>query len=184
MATTILQAGPNTPLATPEDVAQVAADLRYRIAEAEYSPGIGPYGAYVVSDRTVNLITASDETSIDIELPAAVAVDGVRYARDFLLDVDNSANTSDLKLEFTALGIGGTGYMFVTDADDSIGTMMTIAGIKTENNETTPGERVRLYFTECAFEGEAPQPNAIFHVARITLGADIDEIPTTTQGGN
>ena len=37
MATTILQAGPNTPIATPDDVAQVAADLRYRIASAGYA---------------------------------------------------------------------------------------------------------------------------------------------------
>ena len=134
---------------------------------------LDPAYGYTVADHTVNLITASAETSIDIELPAAVTVDGVRYCRDFLLDVDNSANASDLALEFTGLGIGDDGYMFVTDAEDSIGDITTVGA----------GERARLYFTECAFEGEAPRPSPIFHVARVTLGAEIDEIPTT-QGGN
>lgn len=134
----------------------------------------------ILADRAVNLITATDETSIDIELPGPVEEPtGVRRARDFILDVDNSANASDLALEFTELGVE---YLFVTDADDSIGDMMTVSGYGT--GESGDGERVRLYFTECAFEGIAPRPGPIFHVARVTLSADSDEIPTTTQGGN
>ena len=248
MATTILQAGPNTPIATPDDVAQVAADLRYRIAEAGYAttgaklpdgvtvrldgkvvsyeielfpvpPPVvywrmviagstsfvwdedGTNGAdrmydykfydangdemqtipnllvpRALADRTVNLITAADGTaSIDIELPAAVTVGALLYARDFFLDIGNSWNASDLTLEFTGLGVN---YGFVTDADDDIGEMMTIAGYGT-GSPPGDGARVRLYFTECAVKGASGQ--SLFHVARVTLSADID---STTQGGN
>ena len=119
-----------------------------------------------VADRTVNLITASDETSIDIELPAAVTVGGVRYCRDFFLDVDNSANASDLALEFTALGVD---YAFVTLEDDSISEMMTIGA----------GERVRLYFTETPY---ITSTVPVINVARVTLGDFVTS--TTTQGGN
>ena len=134
----------------------------------------------VLADRTVNLITADYGTaSIDIELPAPVEEPtGVRRARDFFLDVDNSMNSGDLALEFTELGVE---YLFVTDADDSIGDMMTVSGYGT--GQSGDGERVRLYFTECAIEGVAPRPGPIFHVARVTLSAEIDELPTT-QGGN
>ena len=118
-----------------------------------------------VADRTVNLIAATDETSIDIELPAAVTVDGVRYCRDFLLDVDNSANASDLALEFTALGVD---YAFVPLEDDSVSEMMTIGA----------GERVRLYFTETPYTATGSLP--VINVARVTLG----DFVTTTQGGN
>ena len=134
---------------------------------------------HILADRAVNRITATDETSIDIELPGPVIEPaGVRRARDFFLDVDNSMNSGDLALEFTELGVE---YLFVTDADDSIGDMMTVSGYGT--GQSGDGERVRLYFTECAIEGVAPRPGPIFHVARVTLSAEIDELPTT-QGGN
>jgi hypothetical protein len=121
-----------------------------------------------LSDRTVNLVTATTETSIDIELPAAVTVDGVRYCRDFLLDVDNSANASDLALEFTGIPYD---YYFVVEANESIGEMMTVGG----------GERVRLYFTETAID----YINPVLHVARVTLGDFVTSTTTTTtQGGN
>ena len=240
MSTTILQAGPNTPIATPEDVAAVAADLRYRIASAGYATtgaklpdgvtvrmdgeavsykiesfslprsdtvnwrmviagamafvwdedgtnradGMLGYKFYdangdemqtipallvprALVDRAVNLITATDETSIDIELPAAVTVDGVRYCRDFLLDVDNSANASDLALEFTALGVD---YALVPLEDDSVSEMMTIGA----------GERVRLYFTETPY---ITSTVPVINVARVTLG-DFVTSTATTQGGN
>ena len=255
MATTTLQAGPNTSIATPDDVEAVAADLRYRIAEAAVrktlpadcfpvtftyegvsysvnslvkeseasaagdmfisvyetgcylmmveSPAMGSEKASVIevayfdaggvfvsgvedlqfggvspvadtsptladvlvlADRTVNLIAATDETSIDIELPAAVTVDGVRYCRDFILDVDNSANASDLTLEFTALGVD---YGFVPLEDDSVGEMVSIGA----------GERVRLYLTETPYTaGSLP----VIQIARCTLG----DFVTSTTGGN
>jgi hypothetical protein len=242
MATTILQAGPNTPIATPADVAEVAADLRYRIAEAvltarlptgvtlsdegldiecnllfdasvskwivsptdvekwifqwdadgtngaesvDYSASyalmqngsaVQPSAvtldiAYALADRTVNLITAqSGETaSIDIELPAAVTVDGVRHCRDFILDVDNYANADDLALEFTGLDVY---YAFVPLEDDSISEMMTIGA----------GERVRLYFTETPYTTNGSLP--VINVARVTLGDFVTSTTPTTQGGN
>ena len=120
-----------------------------------------------LADRAVNLITATDETSIDIELPAAVTVDGVRYCRDFILDIDNSANAGDLALEFTALDVD---YAFVPLEDDSISEMMTIGA----------GERVRLYFTETPYTATGSLP--VINVARVTLGDFVTS--TTTQGGN
>ena len=130
----------------------------------------------ILADRTVNLITADDETSIDIELPGPVIEPaGVPRARDFFLDIDNSLNANDLKLEFTKLGddIGSMdAYAFVTDAEDSIGEMTTVG----------KNTRVRLYFTETAYtkeDGYFVVP--VFHVARVTLG---DFVTSTTQGGN
>lgn len=245
MSTTILQAGPSTPIATPSDVDQVAADLRYRIAEAliagwrvpglwlpivtigsetisassdvmitentdgtlslisgisgdelaicgsdgvltenlridtlgvgEDVPVVGVTAlepvAYALADRTVNLITAQsgEAASIDIELPAAVTVDGVRHCRDFILDVDNSANASDLALEFTGLGVD---YAFVPLEDDSVSEMMTIGA----------GERVRLYFTETPY---ITSTVPVINVASVTLGDFVTTSTTpATQGGN
>lgn len=256
MSTTILQAGPNTPIATPDDVSQVAADLRYRIAEAGFKyqfaasafpitymntiastavtitagdagditwyvqpdgsayvwyngfefaffSSTGDYGGSppgvdlqfngvaaanagkplvrTVADRTVNLITATDETSIDIELPAAVTVDGVRRARDFLLDIDNSANASDLALEFTNLG-GDDGYCFVVDNGDDIAEMTTVKGASAPNE--FDGERVRLYFTETSLYNPNDTNLAVFHVARVTLGDFVTSTTPATQGGS
>jgi len=152
-----------------------AADLRYRIAEAEYSASVGTAGGYILADRTVNLITATDETSIDIELPG-IFLGEVRRARDFLLDIDNSANANDLTLEFTRLS---NDYAFVVDSNDSIGEMMTVAGYGT--GSSGDGERVRLYFTETSlFYEDAEAEKPVIHVARVTLG----DFVTTTQGGN
>jgi len=128
---------------------------------------LDPDYGYTVADRTVNLIAATGETSIDIELPEAVTVDGVRRARDFILDIDNSANASNLALEFTALGVS---YAFVPLEDDSISEMMTIGS----------GERVRLYFTETPYTASGSLP--VINVARVTLGDFVTS--TTTQGGN
>lgn len=128
-----------------------------------------PVYGHEVADRTVNFIKAQSgiAASIDIELPAAVTVDGVRYARDFLLDVDNSANASDLALEFTALGVD---YGFVPLEDDSVSEMMTIGA----------GGRARLYFTETPYTTNGSLP--VINVARVTLGDFVTS--TTTQGGN
>ena len=130
----------------------------------------------VLADRTVNLITAQSGSaaSIDIELPGPVDVDGVRYCRDFLLDVNNYANANALALEFVSLGTGDEhGFAFATDSADSIGEIMTIGA----------GECVRLYFTETSyFAGGASLPLPVIHVASVTLGDFVTS--TTTQGGN
>ena len=123
----------------------------------------------VLADRAVNLVTITDETSIDIELPAPVEEPtGVRRARDFFLDVDNSANAIDLALEFTALSVD---YAFVPLKDDSVSEMMTIGA----------GERVRLYFTETPYTATGSLP--VINVARVTLG-DFVTSTTPAQGGN
>jgi len=130
----------------------------------------------VLADRAENLITAQsgEAASIDIELPAPVEEPtGVRRARDFFLDVDNSANANDLALEFTKLGVtAGDGYAFVTDTEDSIGEIMTVGA----------RERVRLYFTETPYV-DFGNTVTIIHVARVTLGHFVTST-TTTQGGN
>ena len=144
-----------------------AADLRYRIAEAGYDQ---QNDIYTLADRTVNTISTYNQTSLDIGLPDAVTVDGVSYARDFFLDIDNSVNASDLALEFTGLGVD---YGFAPLEDDSISEMMTIGA----------GGRVRLYFTETSyFATGASLPIPVIQVARVTLGDFVTS--TTTQGGN
>jgi len=147
----------------PSDFAY-ADDLRYLILGAIYN---ARDDFYILADRTVNLITANDETSIDIKLPAAVMVGAVRYARDFFLDIENSQNASDLALEFTGLGVD---YAFVPLEDESISEMMTIGA----------GERVRLYFTETPYTATGSLP--VINVAHVTLGDFVTS--TTTQGGN
>lgn len=173
MSTTILQAGPNTPIATPEDVAQVVADLRYRIADAGYD---SERDVYTLADRCVNNITPmpGQPDIIDIELPVSVEEPtGVRRARDFIIDVDNRKRYSEsYTLEFTALGVD---YAFLTDADERIGEMMTIG---------PDDEYVRFYFTESSFSWSEPVGKPVFHVARVTLGDFVTSTTPATQGGN
>ena len=132
---------------------------------------LDPAYGYALADRTVNLIkTYNNQTSLDIELPAAVTVDDVSYARDFFLDVDNYANANDLALEFTRLGVD---YAFVPSDGDSISEMTSIGA----------GERVRLYFTETPHHASgASLPMPVIHVARVTLGDFVTS--TATQGDN
>lgn len=149
------------------DIAPAVSSLQFNGAvPVEGETALDATTTATLADRAVNLVTAGSGTaSIDIELPAAVTVDAVRYARDFILDVDNFANSSDLALEFTGLGVD---YAFVPLEDDSISEMMTIGA----------GERVRLYFTETPYTTSAVP---VINVAGVTLG---DFVTSTTQGGN
>lgn len=132
-----------------------------------------------LADRTENLIMATDETSIDIELPAPVEEPtDVRRARDFFLDIDNSVNANDIALEFTGLG---QSYAFVAAGGDSVGEIMTIAGYGTGSQGD--GEIVRIYFTETphlAVAGSLP----VIQVARVTLGDFVTSTTPASQGGN
>ena len=88
--------GDGSPFATVSQIPDVsdkadAADLRYRIAEAEFDASIGAAGGYILADRTVNRITPQSGTSIDIELPELA---NVGRMRDFYVRLTVSATSA------------------------------------------------------------------------------------------
>ena len=123
----------------------------------------------VLADRTVNLITVTNETSIVIELPSPVEEPtGVRRARDFFLDVDNANNANGLTLGFAGLG---TGYALVVDDGADIAEMTAVAA----------GKRCRLRFRETAFVTGASVP--VLHVSRVTCSPPITQVARPASAG-
>lgn len=115
-------------------------------------------------DRAVQCVQVPNgTTSLTLVPPAAVA----GRIRDFILDVDNSANTGALGIEFNLLGEDYA--LAVTDGDNL-----------TEITELAAGERARFYFTETAqrytpsgVQGSIP----VISIQRMTIEV------VTTQGG-
>jgi hypothetical protein len=77
---------------------------------------------------------------LTLVFPPAVASGGSVFARDFILDVDNSNSMSDLMLEVDGLG----GYVALRIPETT-----TLADITT----IEAGKVARLYFSEAAPEG-------------------------------
>lgn len=137
-----------------------------RIADLRYAKHVlaTPAGSATLLDRADNLYVGdSSFTSCTFTLPEAR--DG--KIRDFLLDVDNSANTSALGIEFYLLGEDYA--LAVTDGDDLA-----------EITELAAGERARFYFTETAqtyTPTGAQDPIPVISVQRMTIEV------VTSQGG-
>ena len=135
-----------------------------------------PAGAATLLDRVVNKYTGdSTFTSCTFTLPPAI--DG-RQVRDFLLDVDNSANASDVAAEFYGLG---TDYALAVNADD-VSSSKTAGEVLAEMTVVEAGTRARLYFTEAnqtlpATVGNESVDLPILTVQRMTIA------PTTVRGG-
>lgn len=98
--------------------------------------------AVSLADRAGNAVVVDGAaTTATLTLPAAVP----GHMRDLLVDVDNSANSSDLGVELASDGVayidaGGARFLVgVADGDD-LADLTTVA----------TGERARLYFTETA----------------------------------
>ena len=139
------------------DIEEVADSLPYDIVEADYNSVTGIYG---LQDRAVQFITvasASAAVTLAVALPAP---SGEGKARDFFLDIDNSANaTYAATLEFEGLN---TDFVLACDENDDVATLTEIAA----------GERVRLYFTGTALtSGTGSSAKPVIQIARITLGA-------------
>lgn len=134
-----------------------------------------PAGAATLLDRAVNKYTGdSTFTSCTFTLPPAI--DG--QVRDFLLDVDNSANASDVAAEFFGLG---TDYALAVNADD-VSSSKTAGQVLAEMTVVEAGTRARLYITEAnqtqvATVGNESVDLPILTVQRMTI------TPTTVQGG-
>lgn len=134
-----------------------------------------PAGAATLLDRAVNKYTAdSTFTSCTFTLPPAIDV----QVRDFLLDVDNSANGSDVAAEFYGLG---TDYALAVNADD-VSSSKTAGQVLAEMTVVEAGTRARLYFTEAnqtqvATVGNESVDLPILTVQRMTIA------PTTVLGG-
>ena len=134
-----------------------------------------PAGAATLLDRAVNKYTGdSTFTSCTFTLPPAF--DG--QVRDFLLDVDNSANGSDVAAEFYGLG---TDYALAVNADD-VSSSKTAGQVLAEMTVVEAGTRARFYFTEAnqtqvATVGNESVDLPILTVQRMTIA------PTTIQGG-
>lgn len=151
------------PVSNPDDVA--------RGEDLPYATGVGmdeSEGVYYPIDRAVNSYEATDgDTTLALGMPQPMSVDHGGRARDFVLDVDNSANTGALGLEFE--GLGEDYALAVTDGDDLA-----------EITELAAGERARFYFTETSqwyTPTGAQDPIPVISVQRMTIEV------VTTQGG-
>lgn len=139
------------PVTNPDDVAR-GEDLPYVTGvvmdESE--------GVHYPIDRAVNSYEAADgDTTLTLDMPQPMPVDQGGRARDFIVDVDNSANSSALGIEFNLLGEDYA--LAVTDGDD-LAEMTSVDG----------GKRARFYFTETALvSNNLP----VISIQRITLGA-------------
>ena len=106
---------------------------------------------YELRDRTMQLITLSDGTSTaTLVMPTAAVING---ARDFVVDVDNRSNASDLGLEIS--GLGATVALCVPDTTTLAD--LTLVGA---------GEVARLYFSE---SGLSSGMASTFAVHRLNL---------------
>lgn len=157
-------------LADDESTVARIGDLRYKKHTLTT-----PAGAATLLDRAVNKYTGdSTFTSCTFTLPPAI--DG--HVRDFLLDVDNSANGSDVAAEFYGLG---TDYALAVNADD-VSSSKTAGEVLAKMTVVEAGTRARLYFTEAnqtqvAIVGNESVDLPILTVQRMTIA------PTTVQGG-
>lgn len=116
-----------------------------RIAELRYAKHVltTPAGSATLLDRADNLYVGdSSFTSCTFTLPAAR--DG--RIRDFLLDVDNSANSSGFDAEFYGLG---TAFAMAVNADD-VSASKTAGEVLAEMTSVEANTRARFYFTETA----------------------------------
>lgn len=151
------------PVTSPDDVAR-GEDLPYATGilmdESE--------GVHYPIDRAVNLYEAEDgDTTLTLGMPQPMPVDQGGRARDFIVDVDNSANTGALGIEFNLLGEDYA--LAVTDGDDLA-----------EITELAAGERARFYFTETAQRytpSGAQDSIPVISIQRMTIKV------VTTQGG-
>lgn len=112
---------------------------------------------YVLADRTVNLVVAkSGETSISVRLPDAVeSEDGTRYARDLIVDVDNSGGSGAVQLTFSGLG---TEYAFICSAEgEAFSDLVAL----------NAGERARFWISEMSFTASGGLP--VLGIARALL---------------
>ena len=134
-----------------------------------------PAGAATLLDRAVNKYTGdSTFTSCTFTLPPAIE----GKVRDFLLDIDNSDNGSDVAAEFYGLG---TDYALAVNADE-VTSSKTAGEVLAEMTVVEAGTRARLYFTEAnqtqvATVGNESVDLPILTVQRMTIA------PTTVQGG-
>lgn len=122
---------------------------------------------YVLADRTVNLVVAkSGETTISVRLPDAVeSEDGTRYARDLIVDVDNSGGSGAVRLTFSGLG---TEYALICNAEDEAFSDLVALNA---------GERARFWISEMSFT--APGGLPVLGIARALLTG----LVTSNPGG-
>lgn len=116
-----------------------------RIGDLRYAKHVltTPAGSATLLDRAVNLYVGdSTFTSCTFTLPEAR--DG--KIRDFLLDVDNSANSSGFDAEFYGLG---TAYALAVNAAD-VSASKTAGEVLAEMTSVEANTRARFYFTETA----------------------------------
>lgn len=122
---------------------------------------------YVLADRTVNLVVAkSGETAISVRLPDAVeSEDGTRYARDLIVDVDNSGGSGTVQLTFSGLG---TEYALICSAEgEAFSDLVAL----------NAGERARFWISEMSFT--APGGLPVLGIARALLTG----LVTSNPGG-
>lgn len=144
-----------------------------RIADLRYAKHMltTPAGSATLLDRADNLYVGdSSFTSCTFTLPAAR--DG--RIRDFLLDFDNSSNSSGVDAEFYGLG---TAFAMAVNADD-VSASKTAGEVLAEMTTVEANTRARFYFTETAQTvtvGGSPLP--VISIQRLSIAT------ATVRGG-
>ena len=148
-------------------------DLPYSIGVVMAEEG----GVYNPLSRTIPEYKAADgDTTLTINMPQSMPVDQGGRARDFVLDVDNSANSSALGLEFELLG---QDYALAVNKAD-VSATKTAGDVLAEMATVDAGARARFYFTETSQTvtlSGAQDPVPVISVQRMTIEV------VTTQGG-
>lgn len=148
-------------------------DLPYSIGVVMAEEG----GVYNPLSRTIPEYKAADgDTTLTINMPQSMPVDQGGRARDFVLDVDNSANSSALGLEFELLG---EDYELAVNKD-YVSATKTAGEVLAEMATVDAGARARFYFTESSqtvTPSGAQDPVPVISVQRMTIEV------VTTQGG-
>lgn len=130
--------------------------------ELEFTPA---HDEVQLIDRAVQCVQVPNgTTSLTLVPPAAVA----GRIRDFVVDVDNSSNSSAVFLELGGLGdpVSSGGYEVVCHEKDDLDDLTTIAA----------GKMARLYFTET---GLTHMALPVFSLQRLPLGSF-----NSSQGGS
>ena len=129
------------------------SDLHYPIVQLSLDPQTGYY-KYLLSDRTINKLTTVDGTTL------ATLSFGFTYSpsltRDLIIDVDNSANQSDLTLAWESYG-EDFGLGLLNGAD--IATLNTVEA----------GTLARYYITSTSLTYNGTLPVYAIHRATVEV---------------
>ena len=127
------------------DTVAIQSDTYYSPFNMVYDSGVS---AYLLGDKAVNHVAPTDGTTT---LPLAFGFNYVAtIIRDLILDIDNSANTSDLTLDFNSWG-------------EDYGLGFINASTPAELLEVSAGAIARYYISQTTLKYEGTLPVYAIH---------------------